>query len=45
MRLVNTMISTKLAFVLDKSEDGQLSFKLDPCVILSVSSYSSIVLG
>ncbi|BGP29547.1 Chromosome transmission fidelity protein 18 [Rhodotorula toruloides] len=30
MRLVNTMISTKLAFVLDKSEDGQLSFKLDP---------------
>ncbi|BGP05435.1 Chromosome transmission fidelity protein 18 [Rhodotorula toruloides] len=30
MRLVNTMISTKLAFVLDKSEDGQLLFKLDP---------------
>jgi len=32
LRLVNTMITTKLAFVLDKSEDGQLSFKLDPCV-------------
>ncbi|GAA5854527.1 hypothetical protein JCM9279_000830 [Rhodotorula babjevae] len=30
LRLVNTMITTKLAFVMDKSEDGQLSFKLDP---------------
>lgn len=29
-RLVNTMISMKLAFALDKSEDGQLSYKLDP---------------
>lgn len=31
-RLVNTMITTKLTFALDKSEDGQLSYKLDPCV-------------
>ncbi|BGP13306.1 Chromosome transmission fidelity protein 18 [Rhodosporidiobolus nylandii] len=30
LRLVNTMITTKLAFVLDKAEDGQLSYKLDP---------------
>ncbi|GAA6000732.1 hypothetical protein JCM10207_004630 [Rhodosporidiobolus poonsookiae] len=30
LRLVNTMLTTKLAFVLDKSEDGQLSYKLDP---------------
>ncbi|BGP37138.1 Chromosome transmission fidelity protein 18 [Rhodotorula kratochvilovae] len=30
LRLVRTMIDTKLAFVIDKSEDGQLSYKLDP---------------
>ncbi|GJN87911.1 hypothetical protein Rhopal_000866-T1 [Rhodotorula paludigena] len=30
LRLINTLITTKLAFVLDKSEDGQLSYKLDP---------------
>ncbi|KWU40983.1 P-loop containing nucleoside triphosphate hydrolase protein, partial [Rhodotorula sp. JG-1b] len=29
-RLVNTMITTSLTFALDKSEDGQLSYKLDP---------------
>ncbi|GAA5965764.1 hypothetical protein JCM8115_000918 [Rhodotorula mucilaginosa] len=29
-RLVNTMITTNLTFALDKSEDGQLSYKLDP---------------
>ncbi|GAA5862595.1 hypothetical protein JCM8547_002120 [Rhodosporidiobolus lusitaniae] len=30
MRLVNTMITTNMAFVLDKAEDGQLSYKIDP---------------
>ncbi|GAA6038469.1 hypothetical protein JCM8097_004581 [Rhodosporidiobolus ruineniae] len=30
LRLVNTMITSKLSFVLDKAEDGQLSYKLDP---------------
>ncbi|GAA5865391.1 hypothetical protein JCM1840_001552 [Sporobolomyces johnsonii] len=30
LRLVNTMITTKLSFVLDKNEEGQLSYKLDP---------------
>ncbi|GAA5879108.1 hypothetical protein JCM3774_005574 [Rhodotorula dairenensis] len=29
-RLINTLITTKLTFALDKSEDGQLSYKLDP---------------
>ncbi|GAA5984450.1 hypothetical protein JCM11641_000142 [Rhodosporidiobolus odoratus] len=30
LRLVNTMIASKIAFVIDKGEDGQLSYKLDP---------------
>ncbi|GAA5826328.1 hypothetical protein JCM11251_007255 [Rhodosporidiobolus azoricus] len=30
LRLVNTMITTKVAFVIDKGEDGQLSYKLEP---------------
>ncbi|GAA5833833.1 hypothetical protein JCM5353_003070 [Sporobolomyces roseus] len=30
MKTVNTMISTKTTFVIDKNEEGQLSYKLDP---------------
>ncbi|GAA5912902.1 hypothetical protein JCM6882_009509 [Rhodosporidiobolus microsporus] len=30
LRLVNTMITTKVSFVIDKGEDGQLSYKIDP---------------
>ncbi|GAA5902001.1 Ctf18p [Sporobolomyces salmoneus] len=30
MRTVNTMILTKTSFVIDKNEEGQLSYKLDP---------------
>lgn len=36
LRLANTMITTNLAFVIDKSEDGQLSYKLDPCAELAL---------
>jgi chromosome transmission fidelity protein 18 len=30
MRTVNTMILTKTVFAIDKNEEGQLSYKLDP---------------
>ena len=36
MRTVNTMILTKTTFAIDKNEEGQLSYKLDPYVPLSV---------
>lgn len=32
MRTVNTMILTKTTFAIDKNEEGQLSYKLDPYV-------------
>lgn len=38
MKTVNTMISTKTTFVIDKNEEGQLSYKLDPYVSTSFSS-------
>lgn len=32
LKLINTLIGMKLNFVHDKSEDGQLTYKIDPYV-------------
>jgi len=31
-KLMHVMTTLKLGFVLDKNEDGKLSYKLEPCV-------------
>lgn len=33
-RLVDIMVALELRFVQEKSEDGQLMYRLDPCVAL-----------
>lgn len=43
LKLISTMLGMKLSFVQDKNEDGQLTYKLDPCVLLSAHQLQQLV--
>ena len=40
-RLVDVMVALELRFLRDKNEDGQLVYRLDPCVLSDAQSNTS----
>jgi chromosome transmission fidelity protein 18 len=42
-RLVNVMASLELRFVQERAEDGQLVYRLDPCVLASARANACVL--